>query len=60
MPLIDGQQSLNPEKDNFEHKEHNMVRIPNDLPDYEKFMVLLKIKMDGKIVDGAFDLAVKK
>lgn len=41
------------------HEEHSMVRFPYAFPEPGDYRVWLQVKIDGKIVNGAFDVVVK-
>jgi hypothetical protein len=44
--------------DDPEHDEHSMVRFPYVFPKAGDYRVWLQVKIDGKIVNGAFDVSV--
>jgi len=42
-----------------EHAEHSMVSFPYAFPQEGKYRIWIQVKIDGKIVNGAFDVEVE-
>lgn len=45
--------------ENQEHEEHSMVSFPYAFPEKGDYRVWIQVKIDGKIVNGAFDVEVE-
>lgn len=41
-----------------EHEDHSMVRFPYAFPQPGDYRVWIQVKIDGEIVNGAFDVEV--
>ncbi|HMQ01087.1 MAG TPA: hypothetical protein PKC24_15000, partial [Cyclobacteriaceae bacterium] len=48
------------EIDSEEHDEHSMVRFPYAFPKAGDYRIWLQVKIEGKIVNGAFDVKVSE
>lgn len=42
-----------------EHEEHSMVSFPYAFPEKGNYRIWIQVKIDGKIVNGAFDVEVE-
>ncbi|WP_373495706.1 hypothetical protein [Aquiflexum sp.] len=42
-----------------EHEEHSMVRFPYAFPQEGNYRIWIQVKIDGRIVNGAFDVEVE-
>jgi hypothetical protein len=42
-----------------EHAEHSMVSFPYAFPEEGQYRIWIQVKVDGRIVNGAFDVEVE-